>query len=61
MNEESISERNSMSPPYRFYTSEEISFPLTEAELELANKRRKELQAKHEKTDKINLWEEFEK
>lgn len=58
MIEESISERNSMQKPYRYWTQEEIFEPLTEEQLKAADKRRKELQAKHYK-QMIDVWEEL--
>lgn len=54
---ESIDSRNNLRE-FRHYTVEEIFEPLTEEQLKAADKRRKELQAKHYK-QMIDVWEEL--
>lgn len=61
MTEESIDQRNSMSPPYRYWTEEEKYRAITEDEIEQSKKLRERLEALHILKPQVDIWQNIEK
>lgn len=56
MIEESIDERNSLKPPYRYWTESEKYQKVTDEEVEQSKKLRERLEAAHLLKPQVDIW-----